>query len=293
MPDHSKSNEDLGMYKSIFQNSLDAILLTKPDGSILSANPAAEEMFGMSHVEIVAAGRDGLLVHDQALKSAIKERKLKGRVKAVLNFKRKDESIFLGEVTSTLFKDEDGILKTNLIIRDITDHKLAEKALQESEDRFRSVLKNSQDVVYRFNLQNNCYEYMSPSIRSLGFEPEEMMAMSNEEVLSHVHPEDRPSLILELTKINKTGKGLSEYRFQGNDGHYRWWSNQMVIIKDSEGEPLYRDGFVREVTKAKQAEKTLRQSEKKFSKIFNANPAAITLSDAEGRWTDVMKVLLS
>jgi PAS domain S-box-containing protein len=56
------SDEDLGIYKSIFETSLDAILITKPDGSILKANPSASALFGMTREEIIALGRDELLV---------------------------------------------------------------------------------------------------------------------------------------------------------------------------------------------------------------------------------------
>jgi len=77
------------------------------------------------------------------------------------------------------------LTQTNQRLRnEIEERRKAEEALTESEDRFRSVLNNSLDVIYRFNLQAGHYEYMSPAIRRLGFEPEEMTAMTNEEVLS-------------------------------------------------------------------------------------------------------------
>jgi PAS domain S-box-containing protein len=144
------------------------------------------------------------------------------------------------------------------IFDDITERKKAEEAIRESEERFRSVLNNSLDVVYRINLQTGRYEYMSPASKTmLGFEPEELMAMSNEEVLSRVHPKDLQSLKAELARVNESGKGVSEYRFMNKDGLYRWWSNQMVISKDHAGKPLFRDGFVRDITESKKVEETL------------------------------------
>ena len=158
MPDHFDSGENLSIYKSIFQTSLDAMLLTKPDGSILAANHSAEEMFGMSQDEIIAVGRDGLLIQDESFQAAIKERAQKGRIKAELIFKRKDGSLFKGEVTSTFFTDEDKILKTHSVIRDISDRQIAEESLQESERKWRtlfealpvgvSVLDKERNVVY-------------------------------------------------------------------------------------------------------------------------------------------------
>jgi PAS domain S-box-containing protein len=50
---------------------------------------------------------------------------------------RKDGTRFPAEVSSSLFKDKNGLLRTSMIIRDITKRKQAEAALQESEERFR------------------------------------------------------------------------------------------------------------------------------------------------------------
>jgi PAS domain S-box-containing protein len=144
-------------------------------------------------------------------------------------------------------------------------------SLLESEARFQALLNNSLDVIYRLNLQKGKYEYMSPSSKTLlGFEPQEMMAMSNAEVLSRVHPDDLPALKEELARVNVTGKGGCEYRFLGKDGKYNWWSNQMVLSKDKAGKPLYRDGYVRVVTERKKAEKKLKDSNQKINDILSS-----------------------
>ncbi len=134
-----------------------------------------------------------------------------------------------------------------------------EDALKSSEERFRSVLDSSLDVIYRFNLKTGRYEYMSPAIRSLGFEPEEMMAMTSDEVFSRVHPNDLSMLTAELARLQDTGHVSVEYRFMGKDGVYRWWSNQMILIKDQNGLPLYRDGDVRDVSESKSVQEALKQ----------------------------------
>ncbi|HSV49087.1 MAG TPA: PAS domain-containing protein [Candidatus Acidoferrales bacterium] len=151
------------------------------------------------------------------------------------------------------------------VFEDITERKRNDDDFRFNEERCRSVLENSLDVVYRLNLQTGRYEYMSPASKPLlGFEPEELMAMSNEELLSHVHPEDLPNLRKDLGILNEVGQGVSEYRFLGKDGKYSWWSNQMVITKDQYGKPLYRDGFVRNITEQKKADEALKKSEAKY-----------------------------
>lgn len=116
-------------YRSLYENSLDGILLTRPDGSILSANPQACVLFGMTEAELMKAGRESLVVKDEKLIAALQERELTGQAKAELTFRRKDGTTFIGETSSGLFMDIDGSLKTSMIIRDITERKQAEETL--------------------------------------------------------------------------------------------------------------------------------------------------------------------
>jgi PAS domain S-box-containing protein len=124
-------------YRSIYESSLDGIMLTKPDGTILSANSQACILFDTTEEEIKQAGREGLVVKDEKLTSALKERKLKGQAKAELTFRRKDGSTFIGETSSSLFKDVYGNIKTSMIIRDITERKREDHKIR----RYNKVLE--------------------------------------------------------------------------------------------------------------------------------------------------------
>jgi PAS domain S-box-containing protein len=137
--------ESEARFHSLYENSFDAILLTKPDGSILAVNPAAEKMFGMTKEEITKAGREGIVVKDEQLGSALKERRQKGKVRAEFTFIRKDGSTFLGEATSSLFIDADGSVKTSMIIRDISERKNAEEAIKLANIYNRSLIEASLD----------------------------------------------------------------------------------------------------------------------------------------------------
>ncbi len=128
-------------YRALYENSLDGILLTKPNGAILSANPQACQMFGMTEDEIIGAGREVIVVKDEKLEAALEERELTGRMRAELTYRRKDGSTFVGEVTSHLFADADGGIKTSMIVRDATGRKRAEDMLRQSEQSIRLKLE--------------------------------------------------------------------------------------------------------------------------------------------------------
>ena len=142
---HLKSSE----FRTFFENILDAVLLTIPDGTILAANPAAEELFGYTEEEICKIGRNGLVDKDNPnLPILVKERIRTGKAKGEITFIRKDGTKFPGEMSTSIFKDDNGDKRTSMVIRDITTRKQADKALMNSE-RYRSIIENLQDAYIR------------------------------------------------------------------------------------------------------------------------------------------------
>ena len=118
-------------YRLFFDNSLDAVLLTVLDGSILAANQAACQMFGYTEEEIVGGGRTMLVdTADPRLPMALEERARTGKFAGELTFVRKSGEKFPVEITSQIYTDQDGELKTSLIVRDVSERKRSEAHLQ-------------------------------------------------------------------------------------------------------------------------------------------------------------------
>jgi PAS domain S-box-containing protein len=179
---------------------------------------------------------------------------------------------------------EDGIL-TGItgVTMDITDRKQAEETLRESEERFRSLLENSVDIAYRYNLHAGCYDYMSPvSERVLGFTPHEINEMGDTQMLARIHPDDQAPYLVELKRVNETGKGKLEYRFKEKGGSYRWLADYVTVINSEDGQPLYRGGIIRDVTERKQAEEALTESRERFRNLADAMPQLVWSSGADG-----------
>jgi two-component system, cell cycle sensor histidine kinase and response regulator CckA len=130
-------------YRTIYENSLDAMFIANPNGQVLETNAAACGMFGYTEEELIREGRNAVVdPDDQRLLPALKERESKGRFAGELNFKRKDGEKIPVEITSVIFKTKDGDERASIIVRDISKRKRAEKALGDSEAFTRTVMDN-------------------------------------------------------------------------------------------------------------------------------------------------------
>jgi len=130
-------------FRLLFDNNLDGVLLTQPDGAIIKANLAACKIFGRTETELKQVGRNGVLdVTDPRLAEAIQERSRKGKFEGELTGLRKDGTAFPMEVSSALFQDKDGNLQSSMVIRDITERNHAEKLLQDSEKLYRNLFES-------------------------------------------------------------------------------------------------------------------------------------------------------
>lgn len=141
---YAKLQETEERYRSFFIHSIDAVLLTAPDGRIMQANPEACRIFGRTEEEICNLGRGGLVdVSDPRLGPALEERQRTGRFKGELTMLRKDRSPFPAEISTAVFTDRDGSDRTSMIIRDITARKRADEALRESESRQKLFIEHA------------------------------------------------------------------------------------------------------------------------------------------------------
>ncbi|MDD4227562.1 MAG: PAS domain S-box protein [Mariniphaga sp.] len=177
----------------IMDNSMDAILLTKPDGQILSANQAACTMFKMSEEEICSLGRTGVVdLEDPRLLVLLKEREMHGFVNGELTYVRKDGSKFPAEITSALFENSQGEVFTSMIIRDISERKNWENELIQAKEK-----AEINDKLKSAFLTNMSHEIRTPMNSIIGF-----LDLLN---MPDLEDETRQEYI---TLVNKSGQRL-------------------------------------------------------------------------------------
>jgi len=201
---------------------------------------------------------------------------------------RKDGNRVLAEI-STYPVGEGKETEIIGIARDITERKRAEEALRESEERFRNVLDNTLDMVYRMDLQTGRYDYISPSSKKmLGYTPEEFTALGIENAAPLVHPDDIDKLIENIIKLitspeQKDAVSTVEYRLKHRESGYRWMSDNRSVVYNDINAPVAVVGNLRDTTEQKMAGEELRIKENAIENSINA----IAMSDMEGNITYV------
>jgi PAS domain S-box-containing protein len=136
---------------------------------------------------------------------------------------------------------------------DISGRKKAEQELRSSEERFRTMLDNARDVLYRRDLRSGTYDYISPSsIRILGFTQSELMAMTDDTILECVEPEDRVMFMEWFFTVQESAEEnlyeSVEYRWKHPHGDYRWISASRNVVRDAEGKPIAIVATLRDIT---------------------------------------------
>ncbi len=189
------------------------------------------------------------------------------------------------EVSGVPFFDSNGkLLGYRGITRDITERKRAEESLIKSEKQLKHIIENSMDVAYKRDLRTDRFDYISPVIENItGFTVAEMMAMSSDDIVDRVHPSDLDIVYKKFEATLKGGHCVIEYRFKGKDGKYRWIADSTNVLVDSNGNPIYRIGVVRDITERREAEESLRQSEARYRILNESLRDAFVQVDMEGR----------
>ena len=142
--------------------------------------------------------------------------------------------------------------------QDITDQKMAEFALIESEAKYRRLTENAQDMIYRMSLVTGEYEYISPaSTEMCGYTPQEFY-QSSMLIQKFIHPDWRDYFKKEWEKLLRGEiSPIYEYQIIHKSGMEKWFYQRNVLVRDEQGKPIAIEGIVTDITERKIVEKRI------------------------------------
>ena len=156
-------------------------------------------------------------------------------------------------------------------------------ALRKKEERYRSFYENSVEGFFQSTPDGRFLTVNPAFARMMGYDsPEELISViSDIERQYYVDPADRARYLNLLNKSGAVENFICKARCQ--DGSEIWTSNSTQSVYDRYGNILYYEGVVENITKSKEAEAALRESERRLADIIDFLPDATLAIDREGR----------
>lgn len=271
--------ENEAKYRSIFENSLDAILLTVADGNILAANPAACAIFKMTEQQIFQKGRFGIVdLTDPRLQVLLEERQRTGKAKGEVTFVRGDGSKFPGEVSSVVFPDAHGAPRTSMVIRDISERKKAEEkqlltsqSLQQALAELKTIMDSSIDVICSTDAEGRFVNVSAAAETVWGYKPEELIGKKYIELTVE---EDKEVTIAVAEKILS---GIPVTMFENRFLHKNRRAVPLLWSARWDDKEQLMFSIAKDATEKKAMEKALENERLRYYEVFHQAPSAIAI----------------
>ncbi len=244
-------------YRDLFQNVFDMLYVHDMEGRFLETNPAFQRLVGRSEGEMLRLnGRDLMPEGNRPLFGDYLRRIRENSVdEGFFKVVTADGSVRVLEFKNSLILDEhDTPVGVRGSARDLSDRLKMEKALRESEERYRSILDTIHEGYYEVDLAGNL-TFVNPAMCSMaGYSREDIIGMSYRELTDD---EMAAAVYAVFNRVYRTGssdKGF-EWEIVGKDGARRTVDTSVSLLTDSEGRPVGFRGLLRDVTERRMARK--------------------------------------
>ena len=275
-----------------------AIIATDQDGTIIVFNTGAENLLGYAAAEVIGQ-LTPLMFHDfEELKTRARELSdqagntiesmevlfyyaaLRMQEQEEWTYVRKDGTQFPVNLSINPLRDAQGALSGFLCIAvDITEKKRSEQALKESERNYRLLIDNIPNIVFK-GYPDGTIDFFDNKIEALTGYPKEVFQDRTLKWTDLILEEDRSAARDRfLSALKSDQQYIREYRIRKKDGNVVWLQASSQIVCDAEGNIDFVSGAFLDITKRKEAEAALHDSEEKYRSLFDSGPNPIFVLD--------------
>jgi len=287
-------------YRSLFEESRDAIVLTTQLGKFIDANSAALELFGYTKEEILKMNFQKLYVDPDEGYRFQKEMKEKDSVQDFETKLRRKDDVEMDCIFDVVCRqgDDGKILKYQGIIRDISEAKRAQEALKASQQHLTQILNFLPNATMVIDNEGKVVTWNHAMERMTGVKAEDILGKGNYEYALPFYGERRPTLIDLVRKWNKeTAEKYQHVKRQGEalvsetydclvkpGGFLR---NKASLLYDSTGEVMGAIESIRDISDRKRAEEKLQYQKAYFEGLVDNMPDSIAIFDDDGTIMEV------
>ncbi len=273
-------------YRDLVSSASEGIVVAQ-DGLIRFANPAFSHIIGYSTEELVGRPVIGFIhPDDRQMLMDRHEQRLQGELPPSVYFFKalaKDGQVKWLQINAVGITWEGKPATLNLLT-DITERRRAEEALKKSEEQYRTLIENMNEVLYTVDTEGRL-TFVSLSVEALtGYTVSEVLGQP---FTRFIHPDHLPMLAENFRDVLAGQPKGSEFRLIKKDGQTVWVQSSSHC-QENNGRVVGLQGIIADVTERRRAEEALRESEERYREIFQSSPDAITISDlSTGLFLDV------
>jgi diguanylate cyclase (GGDEF)-like protein/PAS domain S-box-containing protein len=246
-------------YRLLVERMREGLAQAGNDGVLQFVNDRFCEMVGYAREELVGMQGDILLAYPEDI--ALMREKIRLRMRHVadqyeVRVRRKDGTILWMEIGGAPVVDAAGKVVGSIgVHNDVTERRMAEEALRESEARYRLMAENSTDMISRTSNRGILLYASDASRRLLGYEPAELVGHS---FYDFVFDADRDDVRHLSSLINESGPTTFAYRVEKKDGSLVWFETTSRSVRDVfTGKVREIVGVSRDVTERKRVEEQI------------------------------------
>ncbi|WP_420388467.1 PAS domain S-box protein [Roseivirga sp.] len=287
----TRLRESEAKYKLISENSSDCICLQELDGRFVFVSPSSKDVLGYTPEELHELRLRDIISNEYLHKVSDSMLKvINGELKTIsvtFQAKHRDGTLqWLETVGGTILDDQGEPLFLQTSTRNVTDRVEAQRALKESEERYKLITENSNDIVSLMDISGK-YVFITPSIKeTMGYEVDDVIGRNSREF---VHPDDLDTIndAFSETIDNKVRDSSAIFRYRHKNGSWRWIKATGGIILDEDQNPIYIRANKVDITEKKITEEKLKAKEEQYKLVSENSADVICLHRLNGSFTFV------
>jgi PAS domain S-box-containing protein/putative nucleotidyltransferase with HDIG domain len=271
--------ESEARFRTLAESSPLAIFVNREDKVVL-ANPAAAKLFGTSSPDQLI-GKSALDLFDPDSRSLVCERIRVDSEEVPLvevRILRLDGTPVDVEATASPFLDQ-GVKAIQVLLRDITERKQAEREQSRVEGLFRATFEQAAVGIAHVGTDGAWLRVNQRLCDMLGYTREELLHTTFAAI---THPDDVDANVERLRQLAAGDQETYDVdkRYLRKDGSLVWVRLVVALVRDEEGAPDYQVSVITDITERKRAEDALAASESRLKTIFENAPSGIALIDS-------------
>lgn len=272
-------------YRNIFENAMEGIFQSTPNGNFINVNPAMAHIYGYtSSQEMIQSITDisrQLYVNPDDHSEFMRQMETHGEVRNYEDrvFRKDRRTLWVSTSARAVRDDKGNIAYCEGFLQDITSRKKAEDDLRESEDRYRDLVENSRELICTHDLEGKILSANKWALKMLDVETEEDLIGKN--IADFVAPEHKAEFRNYLDTVQREGRAQGIMLVQKANGDRRIWEYNNSLRTEGVSTPIVR-GMAIDVTERRQAEAQLRASEEKYRSLFNNVPDGVYRTSVDG-----------